>query len=192
MKNSDLQGLLPGYSNDEIDQIVAAGRTRRFPAGSFLYREGDPGSSCFLVISGTLAVVKSVDGEEHVLAMLRPGTLAGQTALVASTTRSASVRARTAAVTLEFRRGTFQRLLRETRPFALRLQEQIAVAGIRQLRAATDHLALVLADSVRSSGHRPAMLDRQALAFISACTGEWDVPIGPGAGSSPSARRRMA
>jgi CRP-like cAMP-binding protein len=189
---ADVQDLLPGYSSDEIEQVLAAGRTRRFSAGSLLYREGAPGSSCFFVVSGALDVVKSVDGDDRVLATMRPGTLVGQTALVPDALRSATVRAQTAATTLEFRRGTFLRLLRETRPFALRMQEQIAVSGIRQLRAAADKLALVLAESVRSSRKRPTPLDRQALALISACTGEWDVPLAPGARTSALLRKRMA
>jgi CRP-like cAMP-binding protein len=192
MTVDDLRDLLPTYSSDEIEQILAAGHTRRLSAGSPLYREGAPGSACFFIVRGALDVVKSVDGEECVLATLRPGTLVGQTALLPKALRSATVRAQTATTTLAFSRRTFRRLLNETRPFALRLQEQIAVAGIRQLRAAADKLALVLADSVRSSRKRPSPLDRQALAFISACTGEWDVPLAPGARSSALLRRRIA
>jgi hypothetical protein len=72
----------------------------------------------------------------------------------------------------------------------LRLQEQIAIAGIRQLRTAADQLALVLAHAVRPSGKRAPTVDRLALAFIQAGTGEWDVPLAPTAGPPPSAKLR--
>jgi CRP-like cAMP-binding protein len=177
MKASALRSLLPGYSGHEVEQLLGATRTRHFPAGTWLCREGDSASACFFIATGAVEVVKYLDGEERVLATLRPGTLVGQTALVDGAFRSASVRAMFATTALELRRKTFQRLVQQGSPLALRLQEQIAIAGIRQLRAAADQLARVLARSVRPSGQRPATVDRLALAFIQAGTGEWDIPL---------------
>jgi CRP-like cAMP-binding protein len=192
MKASALRGLLPGYSSRELDQFLGASRTRHFLAGTWLCREGEPASSCFLITTGAVEVVKYLDGDERVLAALRPGTIVGQTALVDGALRSASVRAMSATTALEIRRKTFQRLMQQGSPLALRLQEQIAIAGIRQLRAAADQLALVLAHSVQPSGKRTATVDRLALAFIQAGTGEWDVPLGPGACPPPPAKARQS
>lgn len=189
MKGVRLRDLLPGYTKGEIDQILLATRSRQFAPGSLIYREGTVGTSCFLLTSGSLEVVKSVDGEEHVLATMRPGSLVGQSALVSGSLRSASLRAKTKAVTLEIRRRTFQSLLKGSQPFAMRMQEQIAVAGIRKLRATTARLATVLANSVGSSGRCHA-LDREALSYISACTGEWDMPIGGGGGKTATLTRK--
>jgi hypothetical protein len=74
----------------------------------------------------------------------------------------------------------------------MHFQEQIAIAGIRQLRAAADQLGLVLAQAVRPSGRRPAMVDRRALAFIQAGTGEWDLPLDRGANPLPPAKKRAS
>jgi CRP-like cAMP-binding protein len=180
VKASALQGLLPGYSEAELDQLLAATRTRRFAAGTWLWREGERASSCFLIATGAVEVVRYLDGEERVLATLRPGTLLGQTALVDDALRSASVRAVSATTTLEIRRKAFQRLVQQGSPVALHFQQRMAVAGIRQLRAATDRLALVLAHAVQPSGKRAGALDRLALVLIQAGTGEWDMPLGPG------------
>jgi CRP-like cAMP-binding protein len=191
MKASALRSLLSGYSSAELDQLLAATRSRRFPAGTWLCREGDPGSSCFFIATGAVEVVKYLDGEEHVLATLQPGTLVGQTALVEGAFRSASVRSVSATTALEIRRRAFQRLVQQASPLAQHFQEQIAVAGIRRLRAAADQLALVLARAVRPSAKRTATVDRLALAFIQAGTGEWDIPLGPSAGPLPSVRKRV-
>jgi len=187
MKASALRRLLPGYPGTDLDLFLAATRTRNFPAGTWLCREGQPASSCFLIATGAVEVVKYLDGEEHVLATLSPGALLGQTALVDGAFRSASLRAVCATTSLEIRRRTFQRLAQQGSPLALRFQEQIAIAGIRQLRAATDRLALVLAHAIRPSGKRSAAVDRLALACIQAGTGEWDMPLGPDA--CPSTKR---
>ena len=170
--------LPPGYSRAELNQLLAATRTRHFAAGTWLSRDGAPGSSCFLIATGAVEVVKYLDGEEHVFATLRPGSLVGHTALVEGALRSASVRATSATTALEIRGKALQRFVQQGSPLAQRLQEQIAIAGIRQLRAAADQLALVLARALRPSGKRPATVDRLALAFIQAGTGEWEVPLG--------------
>jgi CRP-like cAMP-binding protein len=181
MKDPALRGLLSGLGKAELEQLLATTRARRFPAGTWLCRDGDPASSCFFIAKGAVEMVKFLDGEEHVLATLRPGTLVGQTGLVENSLRSASVRAKSATVILEIKRKTFQRFVQQGSPMALHFQEQIAIAGIRQLRAAADQLALVLARSVRPSGKQPAAVDRLALAFIQAGTGEWDLPLDRGA-----------
>ena len=185
MKASALQGLLSGYSNAELDHLRAAARIRHFPAGTWLCREGDPASSCFFIATGAVEMVKFIDGEEHVLATLRPGTLVGQTGLVEDSLRSALARIELAHQ--EIKRRTFQRFVQQGSPLAMHFQEQIAIAGIRQLRAAADQLGLVLAQAVRPSGRRPAMVDRRALAFIQAGTGEWDLPLDHAADAPPAA-----
>lgn len=190
MKAAALRGLLPGYSGAELDRLLAATRTRRFSAGAWLCREGQPASSCFLIATGAVEVVRYLDGEEHVLATLPPGALLGQPALFDSALRSASLRAKSDTTTLEIRRKAFQRLVQQGSPLALRFQERIAVAGIRQLRAASDRLALVLARSIRPSGKRAGTVDRLALVLIQAGTGEWDMPLGPGA--CPSTKKRLS
>ena len=191
MKASALRGLLPGYSLDDLDQLLGVARKRNFSAGKWLCREGDPTSACFFIATGAVEVVKYVDGEERVLATLRPGALVGQTALVEGAFSSASVRAMSATTALEIRRKAFQRLVQQGSHLALRLQEQIAIAGIRQLRAAADQLALVLSHSVRPSGKLSATVDRLALAFIQAGTGEWDLPLVPAPCPSPSIKKRQ-
>jgi CRP-like cAMP-binding protein len=192
MRSVRLKDLLPGYTKGEIDQILLATRSRQFPPGSLLYREGTAGTSCFLLTSGSLEVVKSVDGQERVLATMRPGSLVGQSALVTGSIRTASLRAKTKAVTLEIRRRSFQNLLKATQPFAMRMQEQITLAGIRKLRATTARLAMVLANSVGRGARNAGALDRDALTYISACTSEWDMPLGGGGKTATLARKPVS
>jgi CRP-like cAMP-binding protein len=61
-------------------------------------------------------------------------------ALVDKTPRSASVVAAEPTVALELTRDVFEGLLHARNPLAVRFQEQIAIAGIRQLRMATERL----------------------------------------------------
>jgi CRP-like cAMP-binding protein len=59
-------------------------------------RQGEAGSSLFLVVSGEVEVSREVDDTRHVLARLGPGALVGEMALITEQPRSASVVARTA------------------------------------------------------------------------------------------------
>jgi len=192
MKAASARNRMPGFSNVELNQLIGATRTRRFPAGSWICREGETASSSFIIASGAVEVIKYLDGQERVLATLRPGALVGPTALVEGSLRSASVRVRSDTIALEFRRKAFQRFVQEGSPLSVRFQEQLAMAGIRQLRAATDRLAQVLAHAVRASEKRPATVDRLALAFIQAGTGEWGVRLGTGSRQSVWPRTRKS
>jgi CRP-like cAMP-binding protein len=192
MKAASARDPLPGYSSAEIDQLVGVTRPRHFSAGAWLCREGDTASSSFIIAVGAVEVVKYLDGSERVLATLRPGALVGPTALVDGSLRSASVRATFATTAFEIKRKAFQRFVQAGSPLAVRLQEQIAVAGIRQLRAAADRLAQVLARAIRPLDKRPAAVDRLALAFIQAGTGEWGVRLSTGPNPPPSSKRRQS
>lgn len=133
---------LAAYPPDELEVLLTVAKAREVATGEDLCREGDPGRSCFLVVAGALRITKL--GTEGILATLGPGTFVGQMALVDHAPRSATVTAREPTMVLEFAREPFERMLAARSPLALRFQEQIAIAGIRQLRQATTRLVEAL------------------------------------------------
>jgi len=166
------------YSDAELAVLVTAAVEQRMSPGTILCREGEVGRSCFLVVSGEAEVVRAAAEGERVLATIAPGTFIGQIALVDRGPRSATVRGRTAGVTLELSRDVFERLLSACSPLALRFQECIAVAGIRQLRAATGGLARLLAqaEARRSVAPGPAR-GGEMLSYIQTAATEWGVSL---------------
>ncbi|MBM4397386.1 MAG: cyclic nucleotide-binding domain-containing protein [Deltaproteobacteria bacterium] len=136
---------------------------RGFIDRTWLCREGEPGTSCFLVVGGQVEVVKTVDGQEEILAVLIEGSLIGQIALADGRPRTASVRAKGYVVALELERATFDRLVDEFHPLALRILEMLAVNGIRQLRMADRWLATLLA---RHAGLRTTPTPQEARAAV--------------------------
>ena len=129
------------YPNDELKLLATAAPAREYEAGAQLCKEGDPARSCYLLATGSVEIRKHTPDGERVLATLKAGAIVGQMALVDRSPRSATVQAAEPTIALELTRDVFEDLLRSSSPLALRFQEHIAVAGIRQLRLATQRLA---------------------------------------------------
>ncbi|MBT9555339.1 MAG: cyclic nucleotide-binding domain-containing protein [Myxococcales bacterium] len=125
---------LKGFTNDELRSLVEVAPPRRIPASTVLCREGEHGDACFIIAAGEVEVRRRVLDSERTVALLTAGTLVGQLALVEPTPRSATLKLRTDGVILRLERSAFHQLLSATNPFAVKFQEQVAVAGVRQLR----------------------------------------------------------
>ena len=127
---------LKDFDNRELEALIKAAPPRRFADGTVLCREGDVGDSCFILARGCVAVVRNVGGMERTLALLETGALVGQMALVDGAPRSATIRVKGDAIILILHRRAFEQLLNAAHPFAVKFQEQIAIAGARQMRLA--------------------------------------------------------
>jgi CRP-like cAMP-binding protein len=136
-KISTLKKLSPA----DLQILSVAAPAKLFTAKSVLCVEGDRAASCYMLISGKIDVLRRAQHSYRRLATLASGALVGQLALVDTAPRTATLQAQTDVVVLEFARDDFKRLLDAESPLAIRFQEEVAVAGIRQLRKATQALA---------------------------------------------------
>ncbi len=155
---------LKGFTNDELRSLVEVAPPRRIPAGTLLCREGEPGDACFIIATGEVEVRRQVPDGERTIAMLTGGTLVGQLSLVEPMPRSATLTLRTEGVILRLERSAFHQLLSATNPFAVKFQEQVAVAGVRQLRNVNRQFAALFGKPV-SEAHagRPVRAHGQPL-----------------------------
>ncbi|MDP3217851.1 MAG: cyclic nucleotide-binding domain-containing protein, partial [Deltaproteobacteria bacterium] len=135
--------------DEGLATLLRACTERRFEAGAVLSHQGSEARSCFIVVSGSVAVVKSLMASERVLTTLGPGAIAGQFALVDRARRSSTLRALTPVVALELGRDAFDRLLAASSPVALDLQRHLGTTSVRQLREANRRLAAVLSGRAR-------------------------------------------
>ena len=125
-------------SGDELDfvdmlseSVRAQTRARRFAPGDVIVREGEPGSSAYILLAGSCSV--SVHGD--VLGVIAPGDLFGDIACLEGGTRTATVRATAPTEVLEIAGD------------ALRLE-------LRRSPALLDRLLRVLARRVRNISQR--------------------------------------
>ena len=84
--------------------------------GAYLVRAGDLTSCGFLIESGSLDVLIEHDGEERRLAIVGPGEIVGEMALIDRAPRTASVRAREACVLLSITAESLEKRLEAADP----------------------------------------------------------------------------
>lgn len=113
---------LPGFGDfapEDVEQMLALATCCELPARRVLFREGDPGDSCFIVVRGQVDTTIKVRGERHLLAQMGPGTMFGQVSLIAAEPRTSACSVRRDAVLVQLDRAACETLLRTQSPAAL-------------------------------------------------------------------------
>jgi len=83
------------FSSAELESIERIGRICFAAQDEYLFREGDPGDSLYLILSGVVEVVRlDADGTEICFATLSTGQFIGELAILDGGPRSASVHAK--------------------------------------------------------------------------------------------------
>jgi CRP-like cAMP-binding protein len=127
---------------ERADQTMLASlssrlRVRRFRRNEVIMHQGDPGDSLHIVAAGAVKIVlPSAEGEEAIIATLRPGDFFGELALLDGAPRSATATALEASETLVLPRSVFTEAL-DTVPG---LRDALLSGLARELRRLTGHV----------------------------------------------------
>jgi len=103
--------LFDGLGPAALAEIRSRSQRRQFSAGELICREGDAGSSLFLVESGLLRVLVNHPKGLRALARLRPGDLGGEMSLITGEPRSATLQAVVSTTILELSQEAFASIL---------------------------------------------------------------------------------
>ena len=88
-----LHSVFPALDEGGLHALLSQVRARRLETGEVLLREGDGGTSLFIVETGLFEVRGLFGSEERVLARLAAGEVIGEVALLREVSRTATVRA---------------------------------------------------------------------------------------------------
>ena len=78
----------------ELHEVAQVAVPRRWERGEVIFREGDPGDTCYLLKSGAVMLTREhQDGRMVALAELRAGGMFGELAMFRGETRSATAEA---------------------------------------------------------------------------------------------------
>jgi CRP-like cAMP-binding protein len=119
---------------------------RRFVAGETLFREGDTAREALLLQEGRIQLLKRVGMTDRRLAMVKPGDLLGEGALLPDRTYGSTAVGLTDGVVLAFDRETFGALIDSHPHVASRAIRQLAL----RLRDAEDQIEIMMLRGVQS------------------------------------------
>ncbi len=112
LRRSSLFQFLPDKHFEQLRPLL---QEENYEFGDLLVRQGEPADAFYVLLSGRARVVKADhNGNEIVLATLKPGDSFGEAALSEGGTRTATVRCSTAVETLRLDRADFLQLAEET------------------------------------------------------------------------------
>lgn len=138
--------LLQDVPEEQLSYLAGSLREERFPAGTEILREGEPGDRMFLLLEGEVDVLKrTVYGEPYVAATLCGGDHGtfGEMALVDQSERSATITARTGCRTLSLSYEAFRELCLRHPDAGVRVLLAVSRTLARDLRRENDNLRLV-------------------------------------------------
>jgi len=131
---------------EDVEALLSVCTVRRLPEGEFLCREGDPGTRLFVLLDGTITVVKrDVTGIDRHVGDIHAPTLLGQMGIIDRARRTATCTAATACVVAAMDQGTFQDLVRQTTPTAAALRRLLLSSLTRQMVHGNDRMRALFA-----------------------------------------------
>jgi len=99
---------------------------KNFPAGTVLFREGDPGSEMYVIHAGRVQLTRRVRGREQHLATLPAGEFFGEMAIINKQPRSATATVIEESHLLVLDARTFEAMIRGNAEIALRMIKKLA------------------------------------------------------------------
>ena len=113
---------------------------RRFRRNEVIFHQGDPGDSLHIVATGAVKIIlPSPEGEEAIIATLRPGDFFGELALLDGAPHSATATAVEPVETMSLARAPFQQLVDEDSGLRMALLSGLA-AELRRLTGQVEEL----------------------------------------------------
>jgi CRP-like cAMP-binding protein len=163
--------LFKNVREEALIEVTRHLRRRRFRRNEVIFHQGDPGDSLHVVSSGAIKIVlPSAEGEEAIIATLRPGDFFGELALLDGAPRSATAVALESSETWALPRPVFQKLL-DADPG---LRDALLAGLAHELRRLTRHVEeLHFLDLAGRLAIRLARLAREADAVSTEVRLDW-------------------
>lgn len=132
-----------GFSESDRYLFGAFADERQYPAEALIFREGDAGDALYTVARGRVRISRRLAGGEEALAILGPGEIFGEMAVLDpdSGGRSADARAHEEAVLLELGRQRFERLERSDPEGSAELSALLCRLAARRCAETAERLA---------------------------------------------------
>jgi CRP-like cAMP-binding protein len=128
--------IFGGMREDTLDYLLGMTRYVCLPPGEYFYREGDPASSLFVLVSGKVQLLKRWQGHDFSLKPLSEGDCFGQVALIDLQPRNTSSLAVERSCAIEISDNDLYQLYQYDREQLTLLRMNMAREVCRRLREA--------------------------------------------------------
>jgi CRP/FNR family cyclic AMP-dependent transcriptional regulator len=130
------------FDDEDIDKIAPFFELRDHPAGSIIFKEGDPGNFIGFVISGKLEVKKQTEfkGNQLIIALLTKGAMVGELSMFDKRQRSATVEAVEDTSLIIFRSESMESLMQQHPYTGIKILKGLIKVLSLRLRKATERL----------------------------------------------------
>ncbi len=150
----------PLIGHADLERLAEHVRRVRFATGEVVFRQGDPGAACYVVLSGRLrGTMEFNDMPEPASFVVESGALVGEMSLVTQLPRTATLVAEEEVEMLEIPESAFQRLL-ALRPDVPERLAAVVAERARNNEATLQRLKSVAAEPVQQRISRKSILDR--------------------------------
>jgi CRP/FNR family cyclic AMP-dependent transcriptional regulator len=164
--------VFSGLEPRELQEIARVAVPRSFERGEIIFREGDPGDTCYVVKSGTIAIRRDhPDGRSRALAELRAGSIFGELSMFGAETRSATAEVLEPSSVVAILRADMQRVIRSSPDIAFKMLAELA----DRVRLVNEQLTRQSFQTV--SGRVASTLLAQAITRQEEGAGETDVLV---------------
>lgn len=136
--------LFSGLRTEALQLVAQVTVEEAHPHGTVIFRHGDVGEKLYVIVSGRVRICREVSGMgEEALAVLGPGDVFGEMALLDDSPRSADARVHEACRLLAIHRDSFEDLLLMNKELAYEVLWNVVRLLTRRLRETNDKFAML-------------------------------------------------
>jgi CRP/FNR family transcriptional regulator, cyclic AMP receptor protein len=136
--------LFAGLKPPALELIGKVANEESHPLGTMIFQHGDAGDKLYLILEGKIRISRNVPGMgEEALAVLGPGQVFGEMALLDESPRSADARVHERCRLLTIPKDGFDDLLFLHKDLAYEVLWSIVRMLVRRLRETTDKLTFL-------------------------------------------------
>ena len=128
-EESEALQKIPMFRNVDIAKLklfAMSGHHITYTAGESLFRQGEMSDAVFIILEGSVDIVREADGKRVRVAQLGEGNMVGETGVLCSRTRNATVEAATSVCVLQIDKNTFNQVVSEVPQLSLALARELA------------------------------------------------------------------
>ncbi len=134
--------IFQDLQDEDFDKLARIAKEERYPAGTILFRQGDPSGAFFIVRRGSVKIVKDMGTpSEKVLAVLRDGDFFGEMGVIEDSVRYATAVVAEDSFIIRIRKADFDNLMSVNPSIAMKIMVTVTRRYTRNFEEGIDPLA---------------------------------------------------